>query len=102
MKKVIGFCEFSDAFRDMNRKENFSYDGLKALYDYFTEYEESTGEEIELDVIAICCDFSEYADLEEFQADYGEEYETLEDIENNTIVIMLGSDLDDGFIIQAF
>ncbi len=30
------------------------------------EYEESTGEELELDVCAIRCDFSEYADLEEW------------------------------------
>ena len=29
------------------------------LFDYFEEYEKDTGEELELDVIAICCDFSE-------------------------------------------
>jgi hypothetical protein len=102
MKKVIGFCEFSEAFRDMNREDNFSYEGLRALFDYITEYEDSTGEEIELDVIALCCEFTEYEDLEEFQEDYGEEYESVEDIEYHTTVIMLGSDLDDGFIIQDF
>ena len=59
MKQTIGFCQFCDAFRDMDRKENFSYDGLLVLFDYFEELEDSTGEDIELDVIAICCDYNE-------------------------------------------
>jgi hypothetical protein len=29
------------------------------LFDYLEEYENSTGEQIELDCIAICCDFHE-------------------------------------------
>jgi len=37
----------------MNRKTNFSYEGLEILFEYLEELEESTGEEIELDVIAL-------------------------------------------------
>jgi len=29
------------------------------LFDYLEEYEESTGEEIELDVVALCCEYYE-------------------------------------------
>jgi hypothetical protein len=43
----------------MGRKDNFSYAGLNILFDYLEEVEESCGEEIEFDVIAICCDFAE-------------------------------------------
>tara|TARA_R110000868_G_scaffold218260_1_gene468510 strand:- start:1154 stop:1480 length:327 start_codon:yes stop_codon:yes gene_type:complete len=58
MKTTINFSEFRDYFNNI-RPDNFSYEGLKILFHYFEEYEESTGEEIEMDVIAICCDFSE-------------------------------------------
>jgi predicted outer membrane protein len=38
------------------RPENFSYDGLSALFDYF----EQLGEDVSFDPIAICCEFSEH------------------------------------------
>lgn len=65
MKQSIGFCQFCDAFRDMDRKENFSYDGLRVLFDHFEALVDSTGEEMELDVISICCDYNElsYTDV---------------------------------------
>lgn len=59
MKITIGFCAFCDAFRDADRNDNFTYAGKRALFDYLEEYEESTGEEVELDVIALCCEYSE-------------------------------------------
>ena len=58
MKTTVYFSEFRDLFQQI-RPDNFSYQGQKILFDYFEEYEESTGEEVDLDVIAICCDFSE-------------------------------------------
>jgi len=59
MKTSINKYDFRDAFQKAGRGNNFSYEGLGVLFDYFEEYEESTGEEIELDVIAICCEFNE-------------------------------------------
>lgn len=58
MKTIVSFSEFSDSFRDI-RPDNFSYQALRILFSYFEQYEDETGEDIELDVIAICCDFSE-------------------------------------------
>ena len=58
MKQTIGFYEFREAFRSL-RPDNFSNEGVCALFDYLEELEEDTGEEIELDVIALCCDYSE-------------------------------------------
>jgi hypothetical protein len=58
MKTTVTFSEFRDSFQKI-RPDNFSYQGQRKLFDYFEEFEQSTGEEIELDVIAICCDFSE-------------------------------------------
>jgi len=59
MKTTVSRYDFERAFVDADRKENFSYEALGLLFAYFEEYEESTGEEIELDVIAICCDYTE-------------------------------------------
>lgn len=59
MKTTVTLHDFRDAFRSMGRSENFSYEGLELLFDYFEQYEQDSGEEMELDVIAICCDFYE-------------------------------------------
>jgi hypothetical protein len=58
MKQTIGLSQFQDAF-DAIRPNNFSYEGLEQLFNYFESYEQDTNEEIELDVIAICCEYSE-------------------------------------------
>ena len=59
MKTTVSRYDFERAFVDADRKENFSYEALGLLFDYFESYEEETGQEIELDVIAICCEYSE-------------------------------------------
>ena len=56
MKQSVNMYDFERAFKNFERMNNFSYDGLKALFEYLEDYEEDTGEEIELDVIALCCD----------------------------------------------
>jgi hypothetical protein len=99
MIKTINQYDFIDAFRKMGRENNFSYNGLVALYEYLEMLGEDIGQPIELDVIALCCEYAEYDNLEEFQADYGDEYETIEDIQNATTVIMID---DDSFIIRQF
>jgi hypothetical protein len=100
MKKTISEWDFQDAFSKMGRGEQFSHEGLKALYTYLEEMEnQCDGMEIELDVIALCCEYTEYANIEEFQADHGEEYECQDDIEMRTTFIPVTSD---SFIIQQF
>jgi len=98
MIKTITQWEFVDEFKS-RRPDNFSRLGLLELFDYFEMIEDSTGEQIELDIIAICCEYSEYDSLEEFQNDYGSEYESIDDIERETEVIRID---DDSFIIQQF
>ena len=83
----------------MGRENNFSWEGLALLFEYLESIEEDTGEEMELDVIALCCDYTEYQSIEEFQREYGDEYEAIEDIEQQTTVIPVN---DDAFIIQVF
>ena len=58
MKSTVGFPEFKDAFQRL-RPQNFSLEGLIVLWDYLEQYEQDCGVELELDVIGLCCDFSE-------------------------------------------
>lgn len=59
MKTTVSRYDFERAFSDAGRKDQFSYEGLSILFDYLEDYEEGTGEEIEMDVIALCCDYYE-------------------------------------------
>ena len=58
MKTTVNLFDFQRAFEEL-RPDNFTNEALKVLFDYFEEIEESTGEELEFDVIGICCEFSE-------------------------------------------
>ena len=68
MKQTIGLSQFTDAFMSI-RPNNFSHEGLEILFQGIEEFEEDTNEEMELDVIALCCDFSEMT-AEEVMASY--------------------------------
>jgi hypothetical protein len=74
MKQSIGWYDFRNAFEGMGRDTQFSSEGLSALWEYLKEYEESTGEEIELDVIALCCEYAE-GSAQEIARDYAIEIE---------------------------
>ena len=81
MKQTVNLYEFRDAFRSI-RPDNFSYEGLAVLFDYLEQLGEDIGEEIELDVIAICCDFSEDT-WEGIAENYGLELDPEADDEDN-------------------
>lgn len=59
MKQEVSSYDFYQAFQDI-RPDNFSRAGLSALYDHLAELEADCGEEITLDVIALCRDYAEY------------------------------------------
>ena len=70
MKKTITSWEFIDAFDNANRSNHFSEEGRYALFEYLEELEKDMGKEIELDIIAFCCEYSEMTYLE-FAESYG-------------------------------
>ena len=59
MKTTVSLHDFREAFRSCGRADQFSHEALEVLFDYLEQYEDDMGEELELDVIALCCDFSE-------------------------------------------
>ena len=99
--KTVNFNDFLEEFENYGRENQFSYEGFKALFDYLEEISEDLREHIELDVLAICCDFTEYSSLEEFVDDYRhiEGINSIEDITYYTTVIPINNQ---SFIIQNF
>ena len=71
MKSTTSENDFIHGFPD-SYKDNFSYYGKIALYNYLEEFEEGTGEQIEFDPIAICCEYSEHENALECAKNYGE------------------------------
>lgn len=95
------FCDEWNKWTD--RKDTFSYKGKRALFDYLERLEEDTGEETELDIVALCCEYTEYDGALEAAKEYDEDIETEEEareyLNDNTQVI----DVDGGgVIIQNF
>ena len=102
---------FKDQFRLHGRKDQFSYKGLTALYDHLEEvYGEDSEYEYDLDVIGLCCEYTEYASA--LDAVYGstdfecedsldedfKESEALKYLQKETqVIIFIG-----GIIIQNF
>ena len=88
---------FRDAFRTMGRADQFSYEALGALFDYLDDMDCDAS--LELDVIALCCEFSEYENMEQFNAQNGTEYGSMAELEQETTVI----DIDgERFIVGEF
>jgi hypothetical protein len=70
MKMTLNTYQIADALKN-DTCARWSYAGSLALAEYLEEYEESTGEEMELDTCAIRCDFSEYESALACALEYG-------------------------------
>ena len=108
MKTNVSVYDFERAFVNMDRADNFSYAGKKALYEYLEQYAQDCGTEVELDVIALCCEYTEYVNLTELKEVYPD-IETIGELQDNTIVIYIDDppgqfddDYDGRFIIQDY
>ena len=111
--QTVGIYEFREAFRLAGRGDQFSYEGLEGLevlFDYLENYSDETGEPVELDVIALCCEYYE-SSIEELIENYEidisdadgdeEEIKSIVDeyLQDNTSVC---GETSDGFVYAAF
>jgi len=89
---------FVDEFQKI-RPDNFSYEGLHALFEYLEDLSYDIGQPIEFDPISICCDYREYESFKHLQEDYPN-IEDWDQLFDKTTVISLAE--SDGFIIHQF
>ena len=95
MYTTVSESDFHDAFENL-RPNNFSYEGRKVLFEYLEEYEEDTTLGIELDVIALCCEYTEDLNKNHL-SNYS--ISSMRELENHTTVI---KEDEETSIIQDF
>ena len=100
MVQTINCSQFRDAFRSAGRANQFSYEGLTALFDFLEE----VNPDFDLDVVALCCDYAEQG-LEAIAEAYDIQAEgELEDVvrahlEEHTAIV---ADLNGRFLYAQF
>ena len=109
MKTTVSRYDFERAFVDYGRKDQFSYEALGLLFDYLESYEQDTGEEIELDVIALCCDYCEDTwqsiahayniELNHDESEEDQKQQVRDFLEVETVVV---GNTEDGFVYACF
>ncbi|CAB4177859.1 hypothetical protein UFOVP1009_6 [uncultured Caudovirales phage] len=107
MKITLTKDNFIDAFLKSSRRDQFSYEALGELFDY---YDNSGDDDLELDIVGICCEWTEYTAaglIDNYWDEYGDDDDEGDDdqdqdqdqdgradklakeIERNTVVISL-------------
>ena len=80
MKTTVSLDDFRREFNQCGRGNQFSYEGLAVLFDWIERMDDDTGQETELDVIGLCCEFEEmyYLDI---ASSYDIDIEGLDEVE---------------------
>jgi len=82
--QTINESLFVKSFQYYGRDKDFSYEGLCTLFEYLEEMFPEDDNPYLLDVIALCCEFSEFDSLEEIEEAYNM---NLEAVQDNTVVL---------------
>jgi hypothetical protein len=82
MYQTINFGDFCDAFRACDRQDQFTCDAKRILFDYLEEIDP----DYELDVIALCCAYSEDEE-DDVRRNYSIEGDVLDWLQENTSVL---------------
>lgn len=91
---------FRQEFVNYNR-DYYTYEAYEALFDLFEDTYCDTN--WEMDVIAICSEFTEYENIEAYNEDHGTEYESVDELSNDTLVLQgYSSENPDRFVVQVF
>lgn len=89
VETISNASQFRDRFHEMGRGNQFSYDGLEILFDHLDQLSDDIGEPMEMDVIAVCCDYAEES-AADIASNYGLEIDGLDDDEVvDAVVAML-------------
>ena len=102
MYQSVNLNGFISAFNEF-RGGNFTPEALELIYEFLVSYEDETNMEVELDVIAICCDFNEMTHsevAEAFSIPKNDTNSIVDFLENKTLFLGLTS--SDTYVFQSF
>ena len=74
--------DFEEHFNAMGRGDQFSRQAMEALFEYYSDMED-----FQLDVVAICCDWTEFDSEQDALDNYG--FEEIGELEEQTITFEL-------------
>ena len=111
VQSINNVYQFREAFRLAGRSDQFSHEGLEVLFDYLDNLSEDTGEPIELDVVALCCEYYE-SSIEELINNYNIDLSEVDEDDTDSIIEIVREYLEDntsvcgevsnGFVYAAF
>lgn len=111
VQSINNVYQFREAFHLAGRGDQFSYEGLEVLFDYLDNLSEDTGETIELDVVALCCEYYE-SSIEELIDNYNIDLSGVDEDDPDSIIEVVREHLkdntsvcgevSDGFVYAAF
>ncbi len=89
MKRTMSEVDFTEAFQtNETRRNQFTYEALQKLFAHYESVEEETGDQIEFDMIAICCEWIEYSSFQAIKEDYSSyDFKSIEEVEDYTTVL---------------
>ena len=106
----VNSSNFVDQFQKYNRMDNFSYDALLLLFNYLEDLSEQLEAPITLDVISLCCEYSE-SDYLSIAQDYMIDLADVEEEDEQVEVVkeylqdhgaFIGETTDCNFLYQNF
>lgn len=97
IKQTVSAYDVIEQAKAMNKIDNFGHDGWRALFQCLEGLSDETGDDIELDIVAWCCDFTRFESVEDYNSQYNTEYVYADDVHEIACMI------DDGpaFICYA-
>ena len=111
VQSINNVYQFREAFRLAGCSDQFSYEGLEILFDYLDNYSDENGEPIELDVVALCCEYYE-SSIEELIGNYKIDLSEVDEDDPDSIIEVVREYLEDntsvcgqvsdGFVYAAF
>lgn len=111
VQSINSVYQFREAFRLAGRMDQFSYEGLEVLFDYLDNLSEDIGEPIELDVVALCCEYYE-SSIQELIDNYNIDVSEVDEDDPDSIIEVVREYLEDntsvcvevsnGFVYAAF
>ena len=111
VQSINNVHQFREAFRIAGRMDQLSHEGLEVLFDYLDNLSEDIGEPIELDVVALCCDYYE-SSIQELIDNYNIDPSEVDEDDQDSIIEVVREYLEDntsvcgqvegGFVYAAF
>ncbi|MBL1419761.1 MAG: hypothetical protein COC24_004550 [Alphaproteobacteria bacterium] len=85
MHQRITQDHFVDAFRSSETyKNNFTIPALHALFEYLNDLEDESVVPLEFDMIATCCEYSEFESIADYNSQYSQEFTNRNEVDELT------------------